>query len=865
LPVNTSCANTIMTNIGATGSAGITAPGCGSYSGGDVWAKVVVPASGGLTITASTISGSAATDMAMAIYTAGTCASAMTLVGCDDNSGSGNMPQITLNCRTPGETLYIRSWETGNNAFGTFNLCAVATTAPANDLPCTATVLNVGNACSTVQGTTIGASASAVANPSCANYQGRDVWYQVVVPASGMVNLTAGTVSGSPVTDGGMAVYSASNCATAGTFTQLACNDDAAAGVLMPAIALTGLTPGTTLFVRFWQRGNTACGTFTMCAYDPSGNTPCAPRQLTVGGSCAMSTYSTASFTSTSGVEAPGCGNMLANSVDAWFRFTAPATGIVIIQTAAGTITDGAMALYRGTSCASAALRLEECDDNDGPGNMPFLRFADLIPGATYYLRFWGYGTATGTFDLCVWSPPPPATGPGGCLYFLEMFDSGENGWGTSAVQVRIGSAAPVSYTVSTANAFYSCALFAVPLGSVVQLTYIATGSAQGQNRYELRQAPGGHGLFMAGPSPPAGLVYAQLADCQPQTAPIEDCRGGRTICGSESFSNNALNTGFDVDLTSRNSGCLASSERKGTWYHFSPSAGGTLGFTITPAAGSIDYDFAVWGPGNSVVCKPDGPPIRCNYSGTTGATGLSAAGSNPSEGASGSKWSSLMTVAAGQVYTMYVSNYTNNSTDFTLTWQLTNGASLDCTVLAVQLISLDAEVVGEAIQLDWTTATETDADHFIVERSADMVEYGPIGVVQASGTTTTTTDYRFLDTAPLEGLNYYRLQDVDQAGNASISPAVYAIYRRAVTEMVLFPDPAREILFAVLELPEDGVLVWRIVDNGGRIVDQDMILGTAGNMRFDVPTDHLPTGLYTLNVSDTEGRTSVSARFVRE
>lgn len=44
LTVGATCTFTQYTNAGATGSAGAPAPGCASYSGGDVWFSVVVPA-----------------------------------------------------------------------------------------------------------------------------------------------------------------------------------------------------------------------------------------------------------------------------------------------------------------------------------------------------------------------------------------------------------------------------------------------------------------------------------------------------------------------------------------------------------------------------------------------------------------------------------------------------------------------------------------------------------------------------------------------------------------------------------------------------------------------------------------------------
>ncbi|MGH2666681.1 choice-of-anchor J domain-containing protein [Flavobacterium sp.] len=113
----------VATNIGATDSAGETVPGCASYAGGDVWYTAVVPASGSLTFENNTETGGI-TDSAGAVYS-GTCG-ALVLIDCDDSSSSGSddHPMIEVTGRTPGEVLYYRVWEYGNNSFGQFRVSA---------------------------------------------------------------------------------------------------------------------------------------------------------------------------------------------------------------------------------------------------------------------------------------------------------------------------------------------------------------------------------------------------------------------------------------------------------------------------------------------------------------------------------------------------------------------------------------------------------------------------------------------------------------------------------------------------------------------------------------------------------------------
>ncbi len=107
------------------------------------------------------------------------------------------------------------------------------------------------------------ATDSGEAAPSCANYNGGDLWFTVTIPASGSVTITTSS-TGSMVSDTGMAVYSG----TCGSLTELECDDDDGDG-LFSQVELTGQTPGDIVYVRVWEYGNDRFGEFAICAFDP--------------------------------------------------------------------------------------------------------------------------------------------------------------------------------------------------------------------------------------------------------------------------------------------------------------------------------------------------------------------------------------------------------------------------------------------------------------------------------------------------------------------------------------------------------------------------------------------------------------------
>ena len=115
--------NVVVThNMEATDS-GETAPGCGNYSGGDVWFTAVVPVTGNITFETIRNDGSSLSDTGAAVYS-GDCG-ALVLVECnDDGSDDGAFSKVALTGQTPGDVLYFRAWEYGNNAFGPFSVVA---------------------------------------------------------------------------------------------------------------------------------------------------------------------------------------------------------------------------------------------------------------------------------------------------------------------------------------------------------------------------------------------------------------------------------------------------------------------------------------------------------------------------------------------------------------------------------------------------------------------------------------------------------------------------------------------------------------------------------------------------------------------
>lgn len=315
---------------------------------------------------------------------------------------------------------------------------------PYNDNPCQAIALSVGVNCQYQQFNNNGATnmTNGIPNPGCGGYnnnQAQDVWFVTQVPANGslFIDQSAGTLNNTS-----MAAYSAATCA--GPFTLIACDADGSNNGNMPALSLSGLTPGSYVFIRVWDFYNagflgigsdpSSQGTFSICVREVGGtggsggngsttsyncgNTPPAGNTCDAASSiCTFSGYcgSTQGYTANhwyqggNGLGGPlnangiFCGSIENNS---FISFIAGASTVeleVIVSGSSSQCSDGVQFMMfgdpNGPSCGSMNLVNYGCLSPMPPGTNSFTGNG-LIPGQEYYLMVDGFAGDNCTYQI---------------------------------------------------------------------------------------------------------------------------------------------------------------------------------------------------------------------------------------------------------------------------------------------------------------------------------------------------------------------------------------------------------------------------------------------------------------------------------
>lgn len=172
---------------------------------------------------------------------------------------------------------------------------------------------------------------------------------------------------------------------------------------------------------------------------------------------------------------------------------------------------------------------------------------------------------------------------------------------------------------------------------------------------------------------------------------------------------------------------------------------------------------------------------------------------------------------------------------------------------LPVELTSFTADAVNGTVQLRWNTATERNSAKFVVERSATGAEFSAVREVAARGNSTTATDYTTADAAPLAGLSYYRLRQVDLDGSAEYSPVVTMSRKAGYESISLYPNPATDRLTLDLTTVAAAPCEVRLLSpTTGQLLRHQTL---AGGQLQEVSLAGLPAGLYVLKVGSAVQR----------
>jgi hypothetical protein len=310
-----------------------------------------------------------------------------------------------------------------------------------------------------------------------------------------------------------------------------------------------------------------------------------------------------------------------------------------------------------------------------------------------------------------------------------------------------------------------------------------------------------------------------------------------------------------------------------------------TINFTTGPTTGgSITGEFISSAPGGTQPALTEGA-INIDRAAGTGYWNFSTGdgfvlgsgvytGTFIAKNFSGvSDFSKLVTIRrddASSAWALNGTHVTTTGSNATATLSRTSmsafgnigiGGPLADNPLPIQLVSFSGLAKKEFNLLNWITASEINADYFIVEKLNAQQEFISIGKVNAVGNSRELNQYQFIDANfnknnPVE---YYRLKLVDIDNSFTYSDIISIKQTNKLKlDVDVYPNPSTEFINIVLASSEEENEV-RVIDMFGKI-----IYSTTSNsnniLKVDIST--LATGIYHIQVINNNA--NISKQFMK-
>jgi hypothetical protein len=157
---------------------------------------------------------------------------------------------------------------------------------------------------------------------------------------------------------------------------------------------------------------------------------------------------------------------------------------------------------------------------------------------------------------------------------------------------------------------------------------------------------------------------------------------------------------------------------------------------------------------------------------------------------------------------------------------------------LPIELLSFSAACDNGHNLLSWSTASETNNDHFTVERSADGNSWQEAGKVAGAGTSAAANNYSFRDEQSTSKLTYYRLKQTDHNGLFSYFSIISAEpCQNSDNGWSIYPNPSSGV-FHLASNKTDPFTNLEVFDITGNRVYY-------GEQASDIDLSGLPDGVY--------------------
>jgi hypothetical protein len=182
---------------------------------------------------------------------------------------------------------------------------------------------------------------------------------------------------------------------------------------------------------------------------------------------------------------------------------------------------------------------------------------------------------------------------------------------------------------------------------------------------------------------------------------------------------------------------------------------------------------------------------------------------------------------------------------------------------LPITLFSFEVQKneTNSGLVLLWTTVSEENSAYFLIERSIDGINYKTIGKQNAQGVSNQFHSYFFCDCNPIEGLNYYRLNQFDFNGDHAYSPEKAIAFSYQIPAVTIYPNPFTTSINLIVNYTKENIISeLKLFD----FIGKEVVSAKITKSETTLEIGNLPSGIYFYNVI-SKNRTIQSGKLIAQ
>lgn len=190
-----------------------------------------------------------------------------------------------------------------------------------------------------------------------------------------------------------------------------------------------------------------------------------------------------------------------------------------------------------------------------------------------------------------------------------------------------------------------------------------------------------------------------------------------------------------------------------------------------------------------------------------------------------------------------------------------------DCSIVPVTFLGINARQKGSGVSVEWSTAQEFNSSRFDIEKSADgNSNWSVVASVNGAGNSSNVKKYNAYDPQPFNGINFYRIKQVDIDGHYMYSNTVNLKLNFNKTGVSVLINPFHNSLTVDFSSSTNQVVSARLADiTGKQVVAEKWSINTGSTRKDFSNVSGLQPGMYILTVSSSTGEILYNNKVIKQ